>query len=211
MLLTVLVYAYAMGQRSSRQIERLCQVDVAFRVACAQDVPDRTTIARFRKDYAKVLEDLFTQVLVLCARSGLGKLGTVAIDGTKIAANASDGALRQERWLREQAAQILAEAEQVDTAEHALFGKARGDELPEELSDPVAREQRIMKALADLEDERAARALESEAERQKARDYERRLMDPNLNPGERKGMGPPPKGVDPVAIAEARVERARGQ
>jgi transposase len=156
MLLTVLIYAYAMGQRSSRQIERLCHTDVAFRVACAQDAPDHTTIARFRQRHEQALSDLFTDVLVLCARSGLGKLGTVAIDGTKIAANASDDAMRSEKWLREQAERILAEAEATDAEEDAVFGDQRGDELPAELTDPTTRDERIRKALADLEAEKAA-------------------------------------------------------
>lgn len=212
MLLTVLVYAYAMGQRSSRQIERLCHTDVAFRVACAQDVPDHTTIARFRKDHQAALTELFTQVLVLCARSGLAKLGTVAIDGTKIGANASDGALRTERWLREQVEKILTEAGETDATEEAMFGPARGDELPEELTDPVSREQRIKKALADLQAERAARAAErakvSAEDRARAAAWVTTLTDPALPASDRRGMGRPPRSTDPVLIAQLRLDRA---
>jgi len=211
MLLVVLVYAYAVGQRSSRQIERLCQVDVAFMIACARDVPDHTTIARFRKDHAAALEGLFAQVLVLCARAGLGRFGTVAIDGTKIAANASDGAMRSHDWLREQAAAIFAEADRVDAEEDALFGDARGDELPPELVDPVTRRQRIRKALADLDAEQAAadaaRAKSERETRAKAAEFERILTDPSVTAAERRGLGHVPDSVDPVLIAQARLDR----
>lgn len=211
MLLTVLIYSYAMGERSSRQIERLCHTDVAFRVACAQDVPDHTTIARFRQHHEDALKDLFTHVLELCAKSGLGKLGTVAIDGTKIAANASDGAMRSEKWLREQVEAILGQAEETDAAEDALFGAARGDELPADLADPATRAERIRKALADLEAEKTAeqtqRAERAEADRQAARDYEQRVSDQD---GPVRS-GRPPRAVDPVTLAQARLARAVAQ
>ena len=107
MLLGLLVYGYATGVRSSRRIERACGEDVAFRVICAQDVPDHATVARFRREHfadAAVMDDLFGQVLVLAAAAGLGKLGLIALDGTKIAANASKDANRTEKRLRELAA-----------------------------------------------------------------------------------------------------------
>jgi len=102
MLLALLVYAYCVGVRSCRAIERLCTTDVAFRVLCAQDVPDHSTIARFRVEAGTQFEGLFTQVLLVAARAGLGRFGTVAIDGTKIAANASIDANRGRQWLAEQ-------------------------------------------------------------------------------------------------------------
>ena len=89
MLLTLLIYGYAGGERSSRRIERLCATDVAFRVICAGDTPNHTVIARFRQTHAAVFAELFAQVLRLSRAAGLARLGTVAIDGTKIAANAS--------------------------------------------------------------------------------------------------------------------------
>ena len=158
-LLGLLVYGYAAGVRSSRRIERACAEDVAFRVICAQDGPDHATIARFRREHFAdpgAMEDLFTQVLVLAARAGLGRLGLIAVDGTKIAASASKDANRGERRLRELAREILAEAEAADTAEDDLYGEARGDELPAELADPVTRRDRIRRVLADLEAERKA-------------------------------------------------------
>ena len=159
MLLGLLVYGYARGLRSSRRIERACAEDVAFRVICAQDVPDHATVARFRREHfadAAAVEGLFGQVLALAAAAGLGRLGLIALDGTKVAAAASKDANRAEAGLRELARQILAEAEAVDAAEDELWGDARGDELPAELADPKTRKDRIAAALAGLEAERRA-------------------------------------------------------
>jgi len=96
MLLTLFVYAMAHGESSSRRIERLCHTDVAFRVICAQDVPDHTVLARFRKNHETALTDLLTESLALAAELGMVSLGTVAFDGTKIAGNASRDANRSE-------------------------------------------------------------------------------------------------------------------
>ena len=171
MLLGLLVYAYAAGQRSSRQIERLCSSDVAFRVICAQDTPDHTTIARFRQRHERGVAEVFTQVLELCAKAGLGRVGVVSIDGTKIAANAASSANRGDGWLREQATRIVAEAGEVDAAEDALFGEARGDELPEEFTDPRTRAGRIKAALAELDAQNRAEsaAQRADADRTRAR------------------------------------------
>ena len=97
MLVTLLIWAYACGVTSSRRIEAACRTDVAFRVICAGDVPDHVTIARFRASFPGVAQELFTQVLLLCARLGMGAVGTVALDGTKIAASASKAAGRGAR------------------------------------------------------------------------------------------------------------------
>jgi transposase len=158
MMVALLVYGYALGQRSSRQIERLCHTDVAFRIICAQDVPDHVTIARFRAEHELALGELFTQVLLLCARGGMGRVGTIALDGTKIAANAAMSANRSESSLRKLAGDILTEAAAVDAGEDEQFGQARGDELPPELADPSGRAARIRKMLADIAAERAAKA-----------------------------------------------------
>ena len=166
MLLAVLVYAYCHGIRSSRAIERSCVTDVAFRVLCAQDAPDHTRIARFRKDHEVALQDLFTQVLVVCARAGLGRLGRVAVDGTKIAADASIDANRSEARLRELVGQMLAEAAQVDAAEDAQLGPDRGDELPDGWDDPSGRGARVRAALAAIEAEKKALAERGALERQ---------------------------------------------
>lgn len=156
LLVGLLLYAYCRGVRSSRQIERLCEVDVAFRVACAGDVPDHSVIARFRQNHDKAFATLFVQVLRLAAKAGLGRFGTIAIDGTKIAANASVDANRTEAWLRGQVEEILAEAARTDAAEDAEHGDRRGDEPPDDFADPQARAEKIRAALAEIENERRA-------------------------------------------------------
>lgn len=174
MLVTLLVYAYANGERSSRQIERLCRTDVAFRVICGNAPPDHSVIARFRADHDEAFIVLFFQVLEVCAAAGLGRFATIAIDGTKIAANASMAATRREDKIRAEIAKILAEAAAVDAAEDELFGDARGDELPPELIDPTTREARLNEAIAQIEaeqaDERADRVAEARVE-----DWQRRV------------------------------------
>jgi transposase len=173
MLLALLIYAYAVGQRSSRQIERLCQTDVACRIVCAQDVPDHATIARFRAEHETALSGLFEQVLMVCARAGMGRVGTIALDGTKIAANAALSANRSESRLRRLAADILAEAAVVDAAEDEHYGDRRGDELPPELADPDGRAARIKAMLADIAAERATNAAGSERARRAAERVDR--------------------------------------
>jgi transposase len=167
MLTAVLIYAYCVGMRSSRAIERACLTDVALRVASGQQRPDHTTIARFRASHAEALAGLFTQVLAICGRAGLGRVGIVAIDGTKIAANASRAATVDEPRLRKLAAKVLSEAEQVDAAEDAAEDADRdrdgggGGGLPETLRPGPDRAARIRAALADLEAERAGQAQPS--------------------------------------------------
>ena len=124
MLLALLIYAYAVGERSSRRIERLCVDHVAFRVVCGQDAPDHTTIARFRAEHQDAFADVFAQVLRLCAAAGMVKVGMVSIDGTKIAANASRAANRSRDGgaaTRHSGSpdEIVAEAARVDAAEDA--------------------------------------------------------------------------------------------
>jgi transposase len=171
LLLAVLVYGYAVGERSSRRIESLCREHVAFQVLCGRDVPDHTVISRFRAAHEDQFAEVFAQVLVLCGRAGMVKVGTVAIDGTKIAANASIFANRAEESLRAEAQriarQIAAEAAAVDAAEDELYGDARGDELAPEFADPATRSAAIKAALAEIEKEKAKQAEEAagEAER----------------------------------------------
>jgi transposase len=154
MLLTLLVWAYANGVTSSRRVERLCSQDVAFRVICAGSVPDHVTVARFRQQFADTAADLFAQVLVLCARLGMGRVGTVALDGTKIAASASKDANRTEEGLRKLAREMAARHAEADAEEDALFGDGRGDDDP---GDPFTRRERVAAALESLERERRER------------------------------------------------------
>lgn len=120
MLLVLLLYAYSVGQRSSRGIERLCHTDVAFRVACGGDIPDHTVISRFRSDHAEDFADLFTQVLGECVKAGMGRVGVIAIDGTKIAADASMGSNRREEYIRDLIDEITAEAAEADADDEQL-------------------------------------------------------------------------------------------
>ncbi|MGH7082758.1 MAG: transposase [Acetobacteraceae bacterium] len=153
MMVALLLYAYAIGERSSRAIERRCHVDVAFRVITANQVPDHATIARFRARHEQALAGLFGQVLGLCARAGLVSLGVVAIDSTKIAANASGD---MNRTYEQIATELLGEAEAVDAAEDQQFGQARGDELPPEMADSVSRRARLQEAKRQMEAEHQA-------------------------------------------------------
>src|SRR5215213_2919866 len=131
MMVALLLYAYAVGRRSSRVIERACVDDVAFRVIAANQRPDHCTIARFRQRHEAALAGLFGDVLALCADAGLAGVAVLAVDGTKIYADASRDATRDYDQI---AAEILAEADAIDRAEDEQFGAARGDELPAHLS-----------------------------------------------------------------------------
>ena len=202
MLVVLLMWAYANGTTSSRRIEAACRTDVAFRVICAGSFPDHVTIARFRAAFPGVVESLFAQVLVLCARLGMGRLGVVALDGMKIAANASKAANRTEEGLRKLAAQRVAAHAAADAAEDELFGEGRrGDEVPPEVAGPAGRDERIARALAELEAERQA----AEAER----DAQARAYLEALESG-RPPLGPPP-AVAAVAAARARADRAEAE
>ena len=155
MMVALLFYAYAIGERSSRAIERRCLEDVAVRVITANQRPDHATIARFRVRHQDALADLFGDVLALCARAGVVSVGTIAVDGTKIRANASR---TQNRGYRELAREMLDEADEVDAAEDARFGERRGDELPPELGSQQSRRERLRELKRELDGEREQRA-----------------------------------------------------
>ena len=197
MLVTLLIWAYANGITSSRRIERLCGQDVAFRVICAGDAPDHVTVARFRQQFADTAAPLFAEVLALCARLGMGKVGTIALDGTKIGANASKDANRTEAGLRKLAAEMAAAHAEADAADDALLGQGRrGDGDP---GDPFTRRDRVAAALASLEAEREAAEA---AEREKAAGYLQAARD-----GGPRG-GRPPRGADAEA-ARLALEREK--
>jgi len=156
MMIALLLYAYALGERSARRIERRCCEDVAFRVICANRVPDHTTIARFRARHEAALAAIFTEVLALCARAGLVSVGVVALDGTLVAGNASRAANRSYAAIREEVEQILGEARATDEHEDAELGERRGDELPAELADRRSRRERLRRCKEELEREHSA-------------------------------------------------------
>jgi hypothetical protein len=144
-VVALVLYAYATKERSSRGIERRCRQDVAYRVVTANVVPDHATIARFLCRHEAALAGLFASVLRLCAKAGLLDCGVVAIDGTKMAANASrDRNIDFDRVARE----ILEEAKATDAAEDELYGEQRGDELPAELATEAGRRAWLARELA---------------------------------------------------------------
>jgi transposase len=152
MMVALLLYAYARGNRSSRGIERECQEDVAYRIIAANRVPDHSTIAEFRKRHEAALSELFGEVLVLCREAGLVNVGVIAVDGTKVHANASNMVNRDYQQIAEE---ILAEADRIDREEDELYGEARGDELPEQLRTPEGRRAALRAAKERLAQRRA--------------------------------------------------------
>ena len=172
MMVALLLYGYCVGVPSSRKIERRTHEDVAFRVISANQHPDHVRISEFRRIHLDALAGLFIQVLRLCQSAGLVKLGVVALDGTKIKANASkhkamsyDRMKKDEEKLRTKVAELLQAAEAVDAEEDARYGKdRRGDELPEDLRRAESRLARILALKAELEAEaRVAREREDAA------------------------------------------------
>ena len=176
MMVSLLLYAYCIGKPSSRRIERATYEEVSFRVLAANQHPDHATIAEFRRRHLKALAGLFLQVLALCRAAGLVKLGHVALDGTKIKANASKHKamsygrmLERETQLTREIEALLREAEETDRREDRVYGKeVRGDELPAELARRESRLKKIQEAKAALEQQARERAAaEAEVTRQK--------------------------------------------
>jgi len=175
MMVALLLYAYAIGERSSRALERRCREDVAFRVISANQVPDHATIARFRVRHEAALGELFGQVLGLCAEAGLVSVGVIALDGSKIGASASDKAMRSYAQI---AAEIIEEAGRIDAAEDDIHGPACGDELPERLAKREGRRAWLREARQRLDRERAEQAQPITRERvDRLRVCQRRLVE----------------------------------
>ena len=145
MMVTLILYAFSTNLRSSRGIERHCRQDVAYRVITGNVVPDHATIARFVVRHERALGELFGQVLKLCAKAGLVRPGVVAVDGSKLAANASRNRNVDYGQI---AREIVAQAKAIDEAEDEEHGDARGDELPEELATDAGRRAWLQRELA---------------------------------------------------------------
>jgi transposase len=158
MVVALLLYAYARGNRSSRGIERACREDVTYKLITAMAIPDHSTIAEFRRRHERALGELFTAVLALCREAGLVEVGVISIDGVKIRANASRGANRTYERL---VADILKEAEETDRWEDGLFGEDRGDEPPEHLRTAEGR-RAAFKAAKERLAQKAGRGEEPE-------------------------------------------------
>ena len=201
MMVRLLLYGYCRGKASSRRIERATYEDVAFRYLAADEHPDHDTIADFRKEHLAHLSQLFVQVLRLCQQAGLVKLGHVALDGTKVKANASKHkAMSYERMgeaekkLAAEVKALLQEAARVDAEEDGKYGKGRrGDELPAELARRETRLAKIREAQAALEREARERA-EEEKVRVASRLKEREQQEAQRG---RKFGGRPPEAPDP--------------
>ncbi len=179
MMVALLIYGYCLGIRSSRKIERATHEDVAFRVLAGGDHPDHTRLSEFRRAHLKAFKELFRQALQMCQKAGLVKLGRVAIDGTKVQANASKHkAMSYERMqqlearLEKEIDELLAQAEQADADEDARFGPGqREEDLPEELQRRETRLERLRQAKAELEAEaRQSRATVLREQARRARD-----------------------------------------
>ncbi len=204
MMTGLLLYGYVTGTPSSRQIERKCVEDVAFRVISADQKPDHDTIATFRRVHLKALAELFLQVLKMCQRAGLVKLGPVPLDGTKVKANASKHKamsyghmVKKEAELKGEIEELMKQAEEADQGEDEKYGKGkRGDEWPEGLARRESRLAKIQEAKAALEAEAKA-----EAERIRREDEEERTR--------REREGEPAKPGKPPEPSEQPKEKAQ--
>jgi transposase len=176
MMMMLLLYAYCVGIVSSRKIERACYEDLAFRVLTGNQQPDHSRISEFRRRNLDALKDLFVQILRLCQKAGMVSLGHVALDGTKVQANASkhkamshERMLRAEKELEKEINALIRKAEILDAQEDKRYGKGKlGSDLPEELRHKQSRLERIRQARKEMEAETAAAAARQREEEAKA-------------------------------------------
>ena len=207
MLLALLIYAYSHGVRSSRAIERLCRRDAGYRFIVGDDVPDHSVIARFRQRHAERMKGVFLQVLELCREAGLIRLGLVALDGTKVKANASLDANRTASTIGEQINRVLAEAEATDAREDRQFGPdAGGPALPGDLKrrgDRLARlkacqeklQAQAAAAASRQENKIAAREAEEQATGRRKRGRKPKEPDPSVDPDTVANTTDPQSGI----------------
>jgi transposase len=204
MMVTLLVYAYCMGVRSSRKIAAACERNLAFRAIVGDTPPDFRTISDFRKIHLAAFENLFAEVLRLAGELGMVKLGNLSTDGTKMGANASRHKAMSYAYMNKEIArlqgeikELLQQAEQLDAEEDAALGSRRGDELPDELKRRSGRLAKIEEAKARLEAEAVAQA----AEEQRRRDAAQAQREAEG----RKRRGKEPAPVDPTPAAKAQT------
>jgi len=205
-LLALLIYAYSHGVRSSRVIERLCGRDAGYRFIVGDAVPDHTVIARFRQRHVARMWEVFLAVLRLCHEAGLVRLGLVALDGTKVGANAALDANRTASSIDEQVTRMLAEAEATDAQEDGQFGAQRGGELPAALArrgDRLARLQQCQDKLQRQAAEAAsrqqekidARAAAEQASGKRRRGRKPKPADPTVDPDTVANVSDPDSGI----------------
>jgi transposase len=196
-LLTLLIYAYSHGVRSSRAIERLCKRDVGYRFIVGAEVPDHTVIARFRRRHVEQMSGVFLAVLELCREAGLVRLGLVALDGTKVRANAALEANRTAATIAEQIARMLAEAEAKDASEDRQSAARQGGQLPCELSERTERLARLRRCQDKLQRQAAATAADQQEK------LDARATAEQVTGQRQRGRKPKPPAavVDPDAVA----------
>jgi transposase len=213
LMVKLLVYGYCIGKMSSRKLEQATYDDVAFRVLSCNQQPDHDSIAGFRKRHLQELGRLFVQVLQVCERAGLVKLGHVAIDGTKIKANASKyqslsyaRMQEAEQELAAEVARLLGEAQRIDEEEDKLYGKGkRGDELPEELRDRETRLAKIRALKAELEEEAKVAAEQERAEKAKPAAGAKRYRRPKWKISDQGEILPLPKSKRNLTDSDSRM------
>lgn len=191
MMVSLLIYSYCNGERSSRKIEKHCRTDIAYKIVTANQYPDHSTISRFRKDNQSHLKKLFLEILRLCVEADIVKLGNVSLDGTKIKANASLSANRKLKHLEQEIDKMLSEAEDKDAQEDKAYGSdKRGDELPEELRNRKSRINRLKACKERLEQEK------TEAQKQQQDKIDERKA-------KEESTGNKPRGRKPKSPEEA--------
>jgi transposase len=194
LMVGLMLYAYCDGERSSRKIEEACAVDVGYRVVMGNQIPDYSTICRFRADHEEDLKGLFKQVLRMCAKGGLVKAGTVALDGTKMKASAAKAANRDYDHLQEVVDRMFEEAKRKDAEEDELYGKdRRGNEMPEHLNTREKQAKWIAEEMARIKQE-----AQEEAARQ-AEKIARREVEEAETGKKKRGRKPSPPDPEPAA------------
>lgn len=209
MMVKVWLYAFSQGIRSSRRVEKALYEDVAFRVLSANQQPDYWTLNDFRRRHHKAIGDLLVQTIHLAQRAGLVKLGHVALDGSKIKANASKHSAmsygymeKEEERLRAEIERYFREADAIDEEEDRRYGNRRGDELPEHLSTPEKRLFAIREAKRALEEEARKKAEAEQAAKRKKVESEGRVFEPRKDPEEAR---PDPKSQRNFTDPESRI------
>jgi transposase len=209
MMVGVWLYAFCMGIRSSRRVERALHEDLAFRYLSGNQRPDHWTLSEFRRRHMEALSQLFQQTVKLAATADLVKLGQVAFDGSKIKANASKHCAMSYRRMVEEEARIqgeinlfFQEADAVDKEEDELHGQRRGDELPEHLQNSTKRLRTIQEAKRALEEEARERARTKQDQRRKEAEAEDREFQPRVDPDE---AVPSPKSQRNFTDPESRI------
>jgi len=209
MMVKVWLYGYCVGIRSSRRLERALHEDVGFRMLSGNQQPDYWTLSEFRRRHLGALRGLFLQTVRLAQRAKLVKLGQVAIDGTKLKANASKHKAmsysrmeKEEKRLREEIRRYFEEVETTDRAEDERYGSKRGDELPEHLKTEKERLDVIRNAMAQLEEEARQKAAAEQQKRQEKANKEGRTYHPRKDPKDAK---PAPKAQRNFTDPDSRI------